>query len=188
MIYLLLFIEFFKVGLFCFGGAFGMIPLIEETVVSRGWLTETEFYNFIGVCESTPGPISVNMATYIGSTQGGLLGSIIATLGVVTPSFLIILLIAAILKNFTENRFFKAFLKGVKPVVIALIIGTGVILLMKCVGYQSLSAFDFNWRSALIFALITGVYFLVKAVWKKKLSAVVLILVSAGLGILVCAV
>ena len=188
MIYLLLFIEFFKVGLFTFGGGYAMIPLIEEIAIGHGWISETEFYDFIGVCESTPGPIAVNMATYIGSTQGGLLGSIIATLGVVAPSFLIILLIASILKNFTENRFVKAFLKGVKPVVIALIIGTGAILLMKCVGYRSLSAFDFDWRSALIFALLLVVYFLVKLVWKKKLSAVVLILVSAGLGILVCAV
>ena len=116
MIYAVLFFEFFKIGLFCFGGAFGMIPLIEETVTEHGWLSETQFFDFVGVCESTPGPIAVNMATYVGSTQGGLLGSICATLGVVTPSFIIILLIASVLKNFTENRYFKGFLKGVKPV------------------------------------------------------------------------
>ena len=103
MIYLLLFWEFFQIGLFCFGGAFGMIPLIEETVVRNGWMTEEAFYSLVGVCESTPGPIAVNMATYIGSTQGGLLGSIVATLGVVLPSFLIILLIAAVLKNLTRQ-------------------------------------------------------------------------------------
>ena len=110
MIYLQLFLEFFKVGLFCFGGAFGMIPLIEETVVNHGWLTEAEFFNLIGVCESTPGPIAVNTATYVGSVMGGPLGSIAATLGVVLPSFLIILLIAAVLKNLTDNKYFKGFI------------------------------------------------------------------------------
>ena len=75
MIFLMLFIEFFKVGLFTFGGGFAMIPLIEDIVVSYGWLTEAEFYNLIGICESTPGPVAINMATYIGSEQGGLFGS-----------------------------------------------------------------------------------------------------------------
>ena len=121
MIYLQLFLEFFKIGLFCFGGAFGMIPLIEETVINRGWLTEAEFFNLLGVCESTPGPIAVNTATYVGSVMGGPLGSICATLGVVLPSFLIILLIAAVLKNLTNNKYFKGFMRGVKPVVVALI-------------------------------------------------------------------
>ena len=73
MIYLTLFLEFFKIGLFCFGGAFGMIPIIEETVVKHSWLTSIDFYNLGGVCESTPGPIAVNMATYIGSVKGGIL-------------------------------------------------------------------------------------------------------------------
>ena len=106
-IYLLLFLEFFKIGLFTFGGGYAMIPLVEETVVARGWISESAFYDFIGVCESTPGPIAVNMATYVGSVQGqlangvfgGVFGSICATLGVVLPSFLIILAIAALLKN-----------------------------------------------------------------------------------------
>lgn len=87
MIYLTLFIEFFKVGLFSFGGGFGMIPLIQDAVIRHNWMSEDAFYNFIGVCESTPGPIAVNMATYVGSTQAGLPGGIVATLGVITPSF-----------------------------------------------------------------------------------------------------
>ena len=187
MIYLVLFLEFFKVGLFTFGGGYAMIPLIEEITVSYGWITESEFYDFIGVCESTPGPIAVNMATYIGATQGGILGSICATLGVVTPSFLIILLIASILKNFTQNKYVQAFLKGVKPVVVALIVATGVILLAKCVGYQSPLAFDFDWRSTMIFSVLTLMYFLVKKIWKKKIPTALFILLSAVLGILICA-
>ena len=97
MIYLQLFIEFFLIGLFTFGGGYAMIPLVRETVLENGWLTEAQFYDFIGVCESTPGPIAVNMATFIGSDQAGVLGSICATLGVVLPSFIIILIIAIII-------------------------------------------------------------------------------------------
>ena len=186
MIYLTLFLEFFKIGLFCFGGAFGMLPLIEETVVSHGWLTESAFYDFVGVCESTPGPIAVNVATYIGSLKGGFLGSLCATLGTVLPSFLIILLIASVLKNFTENKFFKGFIKGVQPVVIALILSTGVTLLAKAVGYVSLQEFHVDWVCIAIFALLCAVYFAVKKIFKKKLSAVWLILISCALGIGVC--
>ncbi len=185
MIHLLLFIEFFKVGLFCFGGAFGMIPLIEETVLKHGWLTESLFYDLIGVCESTPGPIAVNMATYIGSTQGGLLGSICATLGVVLPSFIIIIAVAAILKNFTDNKYFKGFLQGVKPVIVALILSTGVILAFKVLGYISLAEFSYDLVSAIILVLISAVFFTVKYIFKKKLSSVSLIMISAFLGIAV---
>lgn len=174
MTLLTLFLEFFKIGLFCFGGAFGMIPLIEETVLQHGWLTQSQFYDFIGVCESTPGPIAVNMASYVGSTQAGLLGSIAATLGVVTPSFLIILAIAAVLKNFTKNKYFKGFLKGVKPVIIALILSTGATLFARSAA---------SWISLLIFGLLALIYFGYSRIVKKKLSSVALILISAALGI-----
>ncbi len=183
MIYLSLFLEFFKIGLFTFGGGFGMLPLIEETVIARGWATAEQFYNFVGVCESTPGPIAVNTATYIGTMQGGLLGGITATLGVVMPSFIIILLIVSVLKNFAENRFVKAFLKGVKPVVVALILSTGTILLAKAVGYVSLTEFSANWISTAVFAILCVVWFAAKKIWNKKLSAVTLILISAALGV-----
>ena len=174
MTLLTLFLEFFKVGLFCFGGAFGMIPLIEETVLYHGWLTQSQFYDFIGVCESTPGPIAVNMATYVGSTQAGLLGSIAATLGVVMPSFLIIVAIAAILKNFTKNKYFKGFLKGVKPVIVALILSTGATLFVRSAT---------SWISLVIFGLLVLIYFGYKRIFRKKLSSVALILISAVLGI-----
>ena len=100
MQYLYLFLEFFKIGLFTFGGGYAMIPLVKETVLTHNWLTEEQFYNFLGVCESTPGPIAINMATYVGNVQGGILGSLIASIAVILPSFIIILIIAAILKNF----------------------------------------------------------------------------------------
>lgn len=185
MIYLTLFLEFFKVGLFCFGGAFGMIPLIEETVMHYGWLSESEFFDLIGVCESTPGPIAVNMATYIGSVQGGIFGSIAATLGVVMPSFLIILLVASVMKNLTENRVFRGFMQGVKPVIVALILSTGVILLVKAVGVADLSVSVQDFVPMLIFAILAAVYFGYGRITGKKLSSVLLILISAGLGVVV---
>ena len=186
MIFLMLFIEFFKVGLFTFGGGFAMIPLIEDIVVSYGWLTEAEFYNLIGICESTPGPVAINMATYIGSEQGGLFGSFCATLGVVLPSFIIIVLIAAILKNFTENRFFRGFIRGVKPVVAALILATGTTLLLKNIGISLSGTFKPGWAAIIVLAAVTALYFFFKILFKKKLSAIQIILISAVLGVLVC--
>lgn len=188
MIYLQLFLEFFKIGLFCFGGAFGMIPLIEETVVTRGWLTEAEFFNLIGVCESTPGPIAVNTATYVGSVMGGPLGSIAATLGVVLPSFLIILLIASVIKNLTDNKYFKGFMRGVKPVVVALILSTGSMLLLKAMGFAGIHKLRTDVVSIVILVLLVGMYFGITCLRKKKLSAVKIILLSAGLGIVVSVV
>lgn len=186
MIFLMLFIEFFKVGLFTFGGGFAMIPLIEDIVVSYGWLTEAEFYNLIGICESTPGPVAINMATYIGSEQGGLFGSFCATLGVVLPSFIIIVLIAAILKNFTENRFFRGFIRGVKPVVAALILATGTTLLLKNIGISLSGTFKPGWAAIIVLAVVSALYFFFEIVFKKKLSAIQIILISAVLGVLVC--
>ena len=183
MIYLILFLEFFKIGLFCFGGGFGMLPLIEETVIAHSWMTQSQFYDFVGVCESTPGPIAVNVATYVGATQGGFLGSLAATLGTVLPSFIIIVLIASVLKNFTENKYFKSFVSGIQPVIIALILSTGVKLLIAALGYVSVNEINFDFISLIIFALIFAIYFFALKVLKKKLSAVYIILISCVLGI-----
>lgn len=188
MVYLMLFWEFFKAGLFTIGGGLAMIPILEEAVLKHGWLTESQFYDFVGICESTPGPIVVNVATYIGSVQGGIFGSLIATLGVILPSFVIILLIASILKNFTDNKYFKGFISGVKPVVAALITSTGVILSAKVLGYVSLKSFSFNYRNAIIFALLLLIYYIVNRCFKKKLSSVMLILISVVLGITVSSI
>lgn len=188
MIYLQLFLEFFKIGLFTFGGGVAMIPIIEDAAVSNGWLSQAAFYNLIGVCESTPGPIAINTATYIGSVQGGIFGSFCATLGVVLPSFLIILLIAAVLKNLTENKFFKGFLRGVTPVVVALISATGLTLLLTNIGINGLKSINPDWASIISFIAIATIYFIVKYAFKKKLSAIQIILISAVLGIGVCAI
>lgn len=185
MIYLILFLEFFKIGLFTIGGGFAMIPLIEEIAVRYGWMTESEFFDLIGVCESTPGPIAINMATYIGSSQGGLLGSIVATLGVVLPSFIIIIIIATVMKNMTKNRFFKGFMEGVKPVIVALIMSTGFLLLLKIAGMTSDSGFNPDFIQIIIFCIITAVFFIYKKTAKKKMGSVFIIMLSAILGIVI---
>lgn len=183
-IYLQLFYEFFKIGLFTFGGGYAMIPLVRDTAVNNGWLLVDEFSSLIAVCESTPGPVAINMATYIGSLQGGILGSACATLGVVLPSFLIILLIASLLNKFTENKHFKNFIRGVKPVVTALILSTGLLLLVECVGIN-VSTFEINLKlvSLIVFILIAFSYIIVLKVFKKKISSIQLILIAAVLGI-----
>lgn len=184
MIYLRLFYEFFKIGLFTFGGGYAMIPLVQDVVVTNEWLALEEFKAMLGVCESTPGPVAINMATYIGSIQGGLFGSLCATFGVVLPSFIIILLIASILNKFAENKFLKNFIRGVKPIVTALILSTGLILLSECIGMNIQEfKFDLNYVSIIVFVIITTVYMLFTKVFKKKISAIYLILISAVLGI-----
>lgn len=185
MIYLILFLEFFKIGLFTIGGGFAMIPLIEEIAVRYGWMTESEFFDLIGVCESTPGPIAINMATYIGSSQGGLLGSTVATLGVVLPSFIIIIIIATVMKNMTKNRFFKGFMEGVKPVIVALIMSTGFLLLLKIAGMTSDNVFNPDFIQIIIFCIITAVFFIYKKTAKKKMGSVFIIMLSAILGIVI---
>jgi chromate transporter len=185
MIYLYLFLEFFKIGLFTFGGGYAMIPLVREVVLKYRWMTEETFSNFIGVCESTPGPIAVNMATYVGSTTGGFFGSVLATLGVVLPSMIIIILILTLLKTLTQNKHFVNALKGIKPVVLGLIFSTGLILVFKALGYKSTRSFAFDWKSFIILGIICLIYFLYQKIQKKKLSTILLILISACIGIII---
>ena len=124
MICLELFLNFLMIGTLSFGGGYGMISLVREVVLGHGWLTEAEFLSFIAVSESTPGPLAVNMATFIGSSQAGFAGALCATLGVVLPSSGIILLIAAALKSLLKYPAVEAILSGVRPCVVAMILAT----------------------------------------------------------------
>ena len=184
MEYLLLFLEFFKIGLFSFGGGYGMLPLMEETVVGRDWINTAQFFDFVGVAESTPGPIAINMATFIGTSQGGILGSVCATLGVVMPSFIIILLIAAVLKNLTNNPYFAGFMKGVKPIVTGLILTTGLLLLLRSAVPEAEAGVTFNWFALLVFGIVALAAWASQKFLKKKLTAVPIILISAMIGII----
>ena len=186
MIYLTLFLTFFEIGLFTFGGGYAMISLIREKALALGWLTEEELLNMIAVSESTPGPIAVNMATFVGSTQGGILGSLAATLGVVLPSFIVILLIAAFIRNFLKYKGVQAFLGGVRPCVVALIIATAVTMaLSTLLGFTTISGgFAPDLRGIIILAILVAIALLFKKLKKKKPSPILMILISAGLGMI----
>ncbi len=186
MIYLELFLTFFKIGLFTFGGGYAMIPLVREEAISNGWLTEEAFVNFIAVAESTPGPIAINMATFIGSTNAGILGSLLATLGVILPSFIIILLIASLLKNLLKLAGVQAFLKGIHPTITALIIATGITMLLSAIlSIKNISStVYFDYKALIILAIIIAFATLYKKLLKKKPSAIIIIILSAILGII----
>ena len=184
MIYLKLFLTFFEIGMFTFGGGYAMISLIRDKALSLGWLTEAELLNMIAVSESTPGPIAVNMATFVGSTQGGVLGSLVATLGVVLPSFIIILLISALIRNFLKYRGVQAFLRGVRPCVVSLILATALTLLLSTLlGITTVDGgFTPDVRAIIIFAILVALSLVWKKLKKKKPSPILMILISAGLG------
>lgn len=187
MIYLDLFLGFLKVGCFAFGGAYGDIPLIRDVVMSYGWLSDEMLTYMIAVSESTPGPIMVNLATYIGSSQAGFLGAVIATLAVVLPSFLIILLVTALLKTALKNKYVQAVLRGLKPCVIGIVLATGIYMVLgNCFG--TVSAIKVNLQAIIITALLVASMFGYKHFSKKKLSPILLIIISAVTGIVVYAV
>lgn len=183
-----LFLTFLKIGAVSFGGGYGMISLIREEVLSNGWATEEAFMNFIAVAESTPGPIAVNMATFIGSTTYDIswLGGLVATLGVILPSFIIILLIASLLRGFLKYKGVKAVLQGIHPTVAGLITATGITMILSVLlGISNIqSAVTINYKSIIIMGLILLVAFGYKKFTKKKISPILLIVISAVLGIL----
>jgi len=185
-VFLDLFLTFFKIGAVSFGGGYAMIPFFTQESIAHGWLTYEEVINFVAVAESTPGPVAINMATFIGSSVGGFWGSVLATLGVVLPSFILILLIAAVVSGLMKFAGVKAFLGGVRPVVVGLIIGTGITLFLtvitsiKTVGDK----FVFDWKAIVVFAVVAITSIVYKKLSKKAISPILLIIISAGLGML----
>ncbi len=184
---------FFKIGLFTFGGGYAMIPLMESELVSRGLIDVNMLYDFIGIAESTPGPIAINMATFIGNeamVQYGFLarifGSIVMTTAVALPSFIVILLIATLGSKFLESKFVQEAFKGLKPTVIGLILsvsfGLIVRLVFPMISFENL-LFDFSifqFRNLVILIILV-----LLTVFYKKLSPITLILVGAMLGMIV---
>ena len=181
MILLDLFIGFLKVGCFAFGGAYGAIPLIRDVVLSYGWIDDEMLTYMIAVSESTPGPIMVNLATYVGSSQAGLLGSAIATFAVVLPSFIIILLITILLKTLLKNSYVQAVLQGFKPCMIGIILATGAYMIWK-------NGFIFqdgtlSIRPLLLTIMLGAVYFGSRKIRKGGISPIQLICLAAVAGI-----
>ncbi|MBD8972556.1 MAG: chromate transporter [Clostridiales bacterium] len=188
MIYWELFMEFVKIGAVSLGGGYGMIALIREMVFRNGWMTDRDFTSFIAVSESTPGPLAVNMATFIGSSQAGLPGALCATVGVVLPSFLIILLIAAVMHNLLSYSGVQAFLKGVRPCIVAMILATGILmllnLLLSVATVNDLTdGWQFDVRSGVILLILLGVHIGTRKRYHQEPSPIVMILISAVLGI-----
>ena len=181
MILLELFLAFLKVGCFSFGGAYFAIPLIRETVLSQGWLSDETVSYMVAVSESTPGPIMVNMATYVGSSQAGFLGALIATTAVVLPSFLIILLVCVLMKAFIRNAYVQAMLRGMKPCIIGIILATGTDMLIRNCGFPT----GPDYKAILLTAVLALLFFGGEKLLKKKLSPIALIGISGLLGIVV---
>ena len=183
MIYVNVLIGFLKVGLFSFGGAYGAIPLIRDVVLSYGWIEDEMLTYMIAVSESTPGPIMVNLATYVGSSQAGLLGALIATVAVVLPSFIIILLIMILLKKVLKNPYVQAVLRGLKPCMIGIILATGIFMILQhCIG--STGEISINPTALIMTALLAGTYFGSKKILKKGISPIGLICISALAGMI----
>ena len=182
-----LFLTMFKIGLVTFGGGYAMIAIIErELVEKKGWIEHEEYMDVIAIAESTPGPLAINTATYIGYKIKGVLGSVFATLGVVLPSFIIIFIIASLVKGLLKFAGVKAFLNGVRPVVVGLIIGTGIVLALTVIlSYKTInSQAYFDWKALLIFATVACIHFVFKKKKKKAISPILLIAISAIMGMI----
>jgi len=181
LIFLKLFLTFFKIGAFTFGGGYAMLPLMRQEVLANGWMSESEIINFIAVSESSPGPFAINMATYIGAETAGIFGSVCATLGVVMPSFIIILLVARFFMAFKDNKWVKSVMSGLKPAVVGLIAAAIISVALEVFFPVKFTLEVFKtiafWSSLLIFALMIFLQ-------RKKVHPILIILFSAILGII----
>ncbi len=165
-----------------------MVPLVQETIEKHGWLTESQFTYMIGLCEITPGPIALNMATFVGATNGGFLGGLLATLGVVIPSFIIICIIAALLAKFAKNKYINYALKGTMAVAIGLIIYATLIMIGQVLVPTKVTTNSFkisaNINSIRLFVLIIGGYILMWILKKKKPGPISVIGMAALVGLI----
>ena len=186
-IYLELFLVFLKIGVVSFGGGYGMISLIQQEMTSRGWIDAERLMSYIAIAESTPGPIAVNIATFVGSDQAGFLGSLVATIGIVLPAFLIIIVIAAVFKTFAKNRYVKSAFASITPVILGLILSTGLLMIVYCL-YAQYNDFDavgsFDWVALAILVTLVVCTVLYRVIRKKSMPPVATILLSAALGMM----
>lgn len=180
MIYLELFLTFFLIGAFTFGGGYAMLPLIQEQVVAHGWMEASQITDFIAVSESTPGPFAINISTYVGMEMGGLLGAACATFGVVLPSFIVILIVARCYAAFKNSRIVSGCMTGLRPVVVGLI-GSAVLTMAADAFFPAGASLASVMTMAFIVSAMIFAVMLVLAF--RKVSPVVIILLSAALGI-----
>ncbi len=199
MIYLTLFWEYFKIGLFTIGGGYAMLPFVTQIVTKHNWMSEQQLIEFIGIAESTPGPFAINLATFVGNVVGsgtslgvfgGILGSLVATVAVVLPSLIIIIVVTLAFEKFKRNKFVQGALKGIRPVVVGLILSSVLTVAFKVIlpdfSFKNLtgSGFDkFNWVSMIlifVFAALSQI-----RIKGKKIHPIYLILSSAVVGVVV---
>ncbi len=180
MIYLELFWTFFSIGIVTVGGGYAMLPLMQSEILKKGWMTLPEIVDFIAVSESTPGPFAINAATYVGTDEAGFFGAVCATLGMVLPSFVIILIIAKFFQKYQDNWAVSSVIKGLKPAVISLI-GSAVVSIFSTVFLPATLSFSYLTSPDLYFSLAVLTISLVLAF--KKIHPIVLILLSALCGI-----
>ncbi len=184
MIYLQLFWEFFKTGLFAVGGGLATLPFLYDMGARTGWFTAHQVADMLAVSESTPGPIGINMAVYTGFTSAGLLGSLCAIVGIVTPSIIVIVIIAAFLKAFRDNKYVNGAFYGIRPASTGLIAAAGLTVaigaLLRLDAFEGWSRFwtGANWQAIVLAAVIFAV-----SKKFKKLHPVFLILIGAAAGV-----
>lgn len=199
MIYLILFWEYFKIGLFTIGGGYAMLKPVLDVVQNRGWMSDAEIYNFVGIAESTPGPFAINLATFVGITVGsgtslgvfgGFLGALVATVAVVLPSFIIIIIVTKLFQKFQKNRYVQGVLYGIRPVVVGLVlsavlsVGAKTVLPKLTLTAISKDGFEeFNWISLIILAAFFPLSRI--KIKGKKIHPIILIVAAAALGILI---
>lgn len=179
MIYLELFLVFLKIGAFTFGGGYAMLPMIQQEVLSHEWMSTGDIIDFVAISESTPGPFAVNVSTYIGFEMGYIIGAICATLGVVLPSFVIILLVARVYDQFRKSRIVSGCMTGLKPAVVGLI-GTAVITTAKSAFSISNDLCFYDMKFICGIVLLAVMLFLLS----KKVHPILIILISGLVGIL----
>ena len=178
---LMIFWTFFKIGLFTIGGGYAMIPMIESEVMNRGWISASELANFLAISESTPGPFAINVATFIGFRQFGIIGSLVATIGIIAPSFIIIIIIFKIYEKVIGSKAVKAVLNGIKAVVIGLILAVVANLAVNELFIFYGDTFQsVQWPSVVISVILIGLM----VIFRKKMHPILLILISAALGII----
>lgn len=188
MLYIRLFFEFFRAGLFAVGGGLATIPFLTDIGQRTGWFSSQELANMIAVSESTPGPMGVNMATYVGFESAGIPGAVIATLGLICPSIIVILIVAAFLKKFRNNPYVESVFYGLRPASTGLIAAAGwsvicislLTMTWSVDGGSILVSLDINWKCVLI-AIAVWIF----THWDKtkKLHPIVWILLSAVAGV-----
>lgn len=191
MIFLRLFWEFFKTGLFAVGGGMATIPFLYDLSDKTGWFTHNDLANMIAVSESTPGPIGVNMATYVGFVAGGkeyggsilysVLGAVSATLGLVTPALIIALIIALFLKSFRDNKYVNSAFYGLRPASTALIASAGLSVAVSNIIPEGFVLASFNWKGVILAVVLWVLTNKIKKV--KDLHPIVFILASAVVGV-----